>query len=347
MRKYIFFSLLIIISHQVFGQKYIRDSSIIQFPTNKQFNLFQTDTVIDNRNTDPHVLNITEKNKYIFIPVDFYYCSDTHLSDKLFYLFKDSSNNKKTNIDIYIEHFWISQLNGVSFSQYKLNALFQIYRKQNNNKVHIGNLVYDNYLSKSIFQKTEKKYAELIEQWIKDFSVDLNEIAINKNEEIKPIYNFKPPDFQYQKNLYTGTDISAGLNWWCIDVELLFSEPEATRTFFRTGKLIRYRNDEKYEALEFALISDYLYYRLHKNWLLNMKIMPFIGINRWNDIETEAYGLEEIFLFDLSFSQKIVFNKSDKKCITLGLGLTENVEYIINHDWMLQVGLLIHIGIKL
>ena len=64
------------------AQKYIKDSVLINFKTGSEVFLlnYSCDTTIDNRNISPHIIGVTEKNKYLLVPVDFYYCLNEPLN---------------------------------------------------------------------------------------------------------------------------------------------------------------------------------------------------------------------------------------------------------------------------
>jgi len=71
-----------------------------------------------------------------------------------------------------------------------------------------------------------------------------------------------------------------------------------------------------------------------------------LGINNWKDMETERHKLEEIILLNASATQKISYNKLDKTGFVLGLGLMENLTYIVYHQPELKLGLVINAAYK-
>jgi hypothetical protein len=62
---------------------------------------------------------------------------------------------------------------------------------------------------------------------------------------------------------------------------------------------------------------------------------------------TADHRFEEMILFNLSATQLIQLNQLDQRGIVAGIGLMENLHYIIHHKPTLKVALVANISLKL
>ena len=102
-----------------------------------------------------------------------------------------------------------------------------------------------------------------------------------------------------------------------------------------------------YESIEFGLSIDRLYHRIKQQMVFRGKSQLMLGVNRWKDIETKAHKLYDIGIIDFALSQSLIYNPLDRGSILFGIGLQQNVSYIYSKKIQVQLGLVIHIGLKL
>lgn len=145
----------------------------------------------------------------------------------------------------------------------------------------------------------------------------------------------------------TGVDFCAGAHGWITDGEIIFSRREAKNLVIRDGYNIRYRHGDHFEAIEFGLSNDYLFYRIKSNLILKAKSQIMFGFNRWDDMATTRHKFWDAVIVDYSLSQSVLYNPLDQRAIIVGLGLMENVYYVHSQKVKIQPALMLHLGLKL
>ncbi|MBN1925286.1 MAG: hypothetical protein JW798_05570, partial [Prolixibacteraceae bacterium] len=78
---------------------------------------------------------------------------------------------------------------------------------------------------------------------------------------------------------------------------------------------------------------------LNQNWIFSNKMSLLMGINNWKDIKTVGHKLEEILLFNASMTQSINYNPFDQTGLVFGLGIMEDLHYVIYHDISFNLGI--------
>ena len=136
-------------------------------------------------------------------------------------------------------------------------------------------------------------------------------------------------------------------NGHTIDAGLTFSYPEANLSTLRSFGIMRYRKEDRFESLEYGLMNDVLYYRLHRNWLSRFSTQLLLGVNRWMDIDTTAHDLYDAAIVDFSLGQSIHYSPRNIRTISFGIGIQENVFYIRSLGFQFRVGLLFSLGIHI
>ena len=130
MLKNFLFLLIIVIQlpffQNIIAQKYVKDSVKIRFgyPISQPSSVF-VDSVIDNREElKGNEIRISEKTRYLFIPVDRYYITDKSLSNNIFCLF--ANQKQDTAYKFVIDEFEINHSKGL-LAGTKLSAEIRIY----------------------------------------------------------------------------------------------------------------------------------------------------------------------------------------------------------------------------
>ena len=334
-----------------YGQKLISDSLVVNFGYMIEPRISSAaDKVIDQRNLRPNCIAIGERTKYLFVPVDYFIVLPNPLStgiQKMFLQKTDSS--PQVNFNLEIKEFNIRSEAHSFTNKYICNSIISVYKAAGHENDYLGTLVYETQTTGSTAKKKQKEaYETCIDAWKQSFASDMNKIAVQASAD--SIVTFKnlikePSDFR--KNFIISTDVAIGINSWLIDGELMFSHPEPQRQFFRRGKILRYRHEEKYQSLEFSIVNNQFNYRLTDNFVFVLKSKLFWGLNSWNKNEYSTHGLQDIFLIDLSLSQSILYNPFYKRGFICGLGLLEDVTYIYSEDIRFRPYFVFQLGIKL
>jgi hypothetical protein len=364
LRLFIFLFFCILSAH---GQKYINDSAIVKIYQNPRVKAksFQIYNINDKREHAGPLFHIGEKKRYGIVPVDYLYVFQDPLDTGLENAMKDSIETSAPGYAFDILYFRPGIKKGGIISQYYLDACVRMRSPTGTNQNDtLGYWVYHTTLAfksapldsselpdhKTITQiKANKKlaYEKLIYNWQSEFVTDVNNFIVTPplaRSFILP--NYKPPGYVYRKNLYGFASALAGKDWYGIEGELFISSPETGRPFVRNTSTVRYIHARNYESILFGANNENFYWRLGPDALFQLQGKLLFGLNRWNDIETQEHGLEDIFQLCLSFSQMLQFNRLDKKGLVFSLGLVQDGFYIFNQlDY--RLGLKMNVGFKL
>lgn len=349
------FLILLISALSLFAQDLVQDTLIISFqPFNKDiFQGVSIDSVIDNREEKNIIIGRYEKNKYMFIPVDLFICTKNPLPLEISTLYNCPKQIEHTvTFKLIINEFDLSKkTNSLFYPHYLLNASVSVYWNRNNDESEfLGQLLYESAHRPKFFRdKLQDGFSKVLQKWQQEFAADLSLLA--SDDPINSIKNMENIRFENycgkSTNMYIGTDFILGTNSWMTDYDIIFSHSEARNRFFRNGYNIRYRNEDTFESIEFGVSSDYLFSRFHPDFIFRGKSQLMYGFNRWNDIDIFKHELWDAFIADFSLSQSLIYNPLDRRSIIFGFGVVENVYYIYSKKCKFQVGLLIHLGIKL
>ena len=110
--------------------------------------------------------------------------------------------------------------------------------------------------------------------------------------------------------------------------------------------MFRYLNYGNRESVAISRKVTLFNYRLSNQWLFQNKHAFLLGFNKWHDIDEEKRTIEEIFLFQLTASQRICYNRLDRKGFTFGIGLMEEASYILYNYPTFSLGFVISCGYK-
>lgn len=301
------------------------------------FNLID---VKDKRKTFPEFLSVFEKKKLLIFPVDQIVKTKNSLSDNLKQKFHSDSLNVYNYIAV-IHDFNIKNSRAFDKRYLSLFSTIELFRLNNLNDTSlIGTFYYDGTFKQKTKDDIKKGYEFLLQDWSEKYSTDI--IAVEKGLDfVMPdkYYYFRRNQSAVSKNLYASIDLFAGLRFWGVDAELWFSNPEGSRLFNRNSGVIRYVNHAEYQSIAVGGNIKHLYYRINNLMMFENKMAMLLGVNNWKDIKTVPHKFEEIFSFNVSMSQKIFYNKLDNKGIVFGLGIMEDLSYVIYHRLKFNVGL--------
>jgi hypothetical protein len=292
----------------------------------------------DERNRDSRFLSVYEQKKAFFFPVDQIVQTKQPLST-VFQREFTSQNAKVPDFKAEIHRFYIAKTSSMFNERLKLYATIRASGIADTS--HWGTLYYElpfNYKKKKM--PVEEAYNRILQNWGQQFSNDL--LEVDSGLDLLPLgnlYHFRRNAEPVQRNFYTGVDLFAGLNFWGVDAEILFSEPEGNRMFNRSMRMMRYVEHPDFRAIAFGRDVRLWNYRINENWLFTNKIILLFGINNWKDMATASHTLEEILYMNMSFTQKMQYNKFDKRGWVFGVGLMEDAHYIIYHKPKLKIGL--------
>lgn len=323
------------------SQKWVADSITVKFGQHPE-NIISTLTITkatDLRDVEPQVISVFEQKKALFFPVDQIVKTKLPLAADFEQKFS-SDSAVSSAYSIAIHHFNIKPVKTLSKRNFILHSTIELSKSEEDDTSFLGTFYYEqSYIQKAKLPVSEG-YEKLLDEWMRKFTSDVLTIGSGVDETLgKPLYNFRRGKYAVSKNFYTGAEFFAGLNFWGFDGEIWFSEPEGNPVFNRTIRLMRYVNHTNFQSIAFGNNVRLWNYRLSDKWLFTHKIAFLMGINNWKDMETVSHRLEEILLLDLSFTQRICYNPFDQKGLTFGVGLMEDVHYIIYHQPKLKVGL--------
>ena len=344
-------SLFVLFPCLIYSQKLVSDSLVVDFGFTSESDInASTDTVIDQRHLRPNCIAISEKKKFLVVPVDYYILTQKPVSTEIKDMFSNKTDSSTmSNYRLEIKEFDIGSESRFFTNKFVCNSIISVYENGDNKKNYIGTLVYEIQTSGSTAAKKQKKsYEACIDAWKEEFTIDMNFIAgQTPNDSTGILKNLIKQEYGFSKNLIMSAEVAAGTNSWLIDGELMFSHPEPQQQFFRQGKILRYRHEEKYQSLEFSIANNQFNYRLTDNFAFVLKSKLFWGLNSWNKNEYTNHGLQDIFLVDLSLSQSILYNPFYKRGFICGMGLLEDMTYIYSENIKFKPYVVFQLGIKL
>jgi len=213
--------------------------------------------------------------------------------------------------------------------------------------VFLGTVYYDQSVKHKKKAPVAEGYELMLTEWSKRFTSDL--IAVNQElDQILPdhLYHFRRDKMAVKRNFYVEAELFGGLNFWGIDGELWFSEPEGNRVFKRSVGIMRYVNHPDFQAIAFGSNVNLWNYRIDPKWLFINKMALLIGFNNWKNMDIVPHKLEEIPFFNFSLTQRINYNPFDQSGLVFGIGIMEDIHYIIYHQPKINVGLTLNLAYK-
>ena len=345
--RFSFVLLLMITSAPSFAQKLVLDTLLVKCnPDSLAINLSlpRIDTVYDERGVDdPALLDWDEKKQYIFIPVDQKILAHRPVAEVIQNALKAGDENSGECIRLGLAHLDFSDQKQFLFRNvFRLHASLFVYEKDK----AVGELVY-RCQSPRWFRglKIRRRYQSLIGELVRRIGSDLNgknSIAIQNLANCRMISKQNP-----WMQLQAGSEMTLLTDGdFIIDGYLTFVYPEIRKRWIQSVGTMRYRHMDRFESIEWGLTSDWMMQRYHPDWALRFKSQLMIGINRWKDMKTYKHKLYDVFLLDLSLGQSLHYVGKNRRSITLGLGLIENVYYIHSTGIRIDAGLMIQAGVQ-
>lgn len=339
--------IFLILPFSGFGQNWVADSICIGFGGKSlPYGSFRVLEALDHRNEFPEYIGVFEQKKALFFPVDQIVKTQNPLSLNFETSFdSDSIDSKGIKVDI--ERFYINQSSSLDKRTLTLFSTLELSQIKKSDTTFLGTLYYEFPYSQKKKLPVSEGYETTIDLWSRTFTSDV--LAIGQNLDLllgDNLYHFRRGDSAISKNLYIETEVFAGLNFWGIDGELWFSEPEGKRIFNRNVGIMRYVNRPNVQAIAVGKNVRMWNYRFTPRWLFTHKMAFLVGINNWKDMSTAAHKLEEILYFDLSFTQRINYNKLDEKGLVFGLGIMEDFSYVVYHKAQFNLGVSLNFAYK-
>ena len=329
------------------GQKWVADSIIVSFGRHDTLTgTFNVLNATDWRAEEPECISVFEQKKGVFFPVDQIVKTKIALSNEFTRKFSsDSLVNQNYRVDIH--EFFVKNSTTTGKRDLTLFSILELSKYGEADSTFLGTFYYEQSFIQKKKIPVEKGYETLLEEWGKNFVSDV--IAVDQGLDtvlIDNFYHFRRRKHAVKKNLYIGLDFFAGLNFWGVDGEMWFSEPEGSRIFTRNIGIIRYVNHPDFQAIAFGKNVRLWNYRFSEKWLFTHKLALLVGFNNWKDMDTADHKLEEIPYFNCSFSQQINYNLFDQSGLVFGIGIMEDAHYIIYHNPKLKVGLSLNCAYK-
>ena len=329
------------------GQKWVADSITVGFGTTDTIaGTFNIVEATDLRSDNHRLLSVYEQKKALFFPVDQLVKTKTTLSDALLQRFNSNTNNGP-DFGVTIHEFYIKNSTAGSKRNLTLFSTIELAKFDEKDTSFLGTFYYEQSFIQKKKLPVQLGYGTLIDKWSKNFTSDVLVINQGLTDVVgDQLYHFRQEKRAVRKNFYTGIEFFAGLDFWGFDGELWFSEPEGSRIFNRSIGVMRYVNHPDVQAIAIGRNVRLWNYRISEKWLFTHKLAMLIGFNNWKNMSTVAHKLEEIPYFNVSFSQSINSNQLDRSGLVVGIGLMEDVHYIIYHKPKLNVGISLNCAYK-
>jgi hypothetical protein len=326
------------------SQSYIADTIKIGLQKNDSDKFHHALEVMDLRTEDPRFVSVYEKKKWLFFPVDQIVIADHSIADGLI---RYQDEESKDNYLLNIHEYYIQQTSSLFKRSFKLNGSLELSEPGNTDTTLLGTLYYELPLQKRKKITDSIGYSEAHTYFTNLIIRDLNAACNDTSEITNPsAYHFRSGSKAAPKNLYLTSDFYYGFNFWGFDAEVYFSAPEPSNKFSRQSHMFRYLNYGNRESMAISGKVFTLNYRLSNQWLFQNKHAFLLGFNNWHDIDEAKRTFEQIFLFQLTASQRIYYNALDKKGFIFGIGLMEEASYIIYDKPIFNVGFVVSWGYK-
>jgi hypothetical protein len=328
------------------AQKMVQDTILVPFgETNHQTIPYPLDEIKDLRPKLDQVLDIVEKNRYVFFPVDHLVVTPEPMAKNIENFFIDTLEKPATRYKLEIEDFRVYPVNGMLFSYHRLDAAIRVIQDNE----YKGLLLYNEELPRKIFgkEKIEQSYHYALEQWQFHFISDMNRLPGYEIDNWQEgFYNFRPGQESARRYLNITTKTTRLLSGWLFDGEINFSTYEARAKKHENGNMIRFRDAEKFQSFGIGRKSEHLRIRISPRFEFDLHSIFILGINKWKDVEEANRRLEEVVLFNYTLGQEILYNPFANSGLLAGIGIVEDVHYIIHHRVQFSPGISLKIGIK-
>lgn len=325
----------------LFSQAYVADTITVNFSDifnqSLQYNVNAAESRIENVN----FISVFEKKKLLVFPVDQIVVTNKPLKN---YFVNVTNNNQQPGYFLNIHEFYINYNESIFNKTLKLDTYIGLSRIDNlTDTTYLGVFYYQKKIKCNKKHTISQNYTNLYNTFSSDFNNSFKQVI--DSSATKP-GNFIPHLHVAPKNFYVSIDAIYGYNFYGVDAEIWFSEPELSNKFKRKARLFRYLQYKNRKSAGFSTNVSQFNYRINQNWLFTNKNCFLFGFNQWLDIDENKRKFEEMFLLQYSFAQRITYNKLNKTGLTLGVGLFEEASYILYNKPFFSAGLIINIAYK-
>jgi hypothetical protein len=327
------------------GQEWVADTIIVHYQCSdsltKSFGLSE---VADLRNVEPRFISVYEKKKWLFFPVDQIVHTHLPLSQGLL----DAFPNEKSGVyGLDVHQFYISYSESFFKRQLNLFSTLTISTENGQSSSPTGTFYYEHSFEQKKKEPLTDAYEQLLFEWQKRFVSDMLSVGEGLDELVPgSMYHFRRGKPAVKRNFYVETEVFAGARFWGADAALWFSEPEGMRSFTRQLGVLRYVEHPTFRAIAIGRNVRMWHYRITQNWVFTNKVAMLMGFNNWKDMDTVAHKFEEVLYLNLSFSQGIKYNRFDKTGLVFGMGVMQDMHYVIYHKPKLKIGATMNIAYK-
>jgi hypothetical protein len=345
----IFFSIFTFISANLAAQKILPDTFYIPFryDTLIEVRHICIREVVDKRDEAPNFVRYDKKNKYLLIPVDQEVYTHNPVAEEISKGIQCDTPSREFHLEI--EKFSIEKYKGRFSSSLYLIADLPVFEYVNDTMIYRGTYFYDYlYTPRAKKETLEQSTENLLNAWHTEFKLGLLGLKSDfSNPLLQNSTNFITD--RSVRSLYANTGVASffGINWWGLQGEIYFMRPETNRRNHYMSGIIRYQNTKEYESFALGKQSEHYIYRRNPDWLFDIDFNFLIGFCKWKELDKYEPTLYQLFNFELSSVQSIVYNPLNRRGLTFRFGIIENMNYIIERDIQFQAGLLLGIGVKL
>jgi len=332
----------------LFSQELVGDTLWVDFGNTRSDGSFTLEAANDLRKVPPHFLSVFEKRKALFFPVDQMVQTRDSLTGYFIRRFRsDSTGIPRFGVNIH--HFEVDPYESLFHRQLILSATLGItVWDETLTPRFLGTFYYEGSHVGKRKDSITVAYETLFENWAQRFERDVLSVGRGMDTLLPgSFYHFRRGKQAIEKNFYTSVDFFFGLQHWGVDGELWFSRPEASRIFNRGSGLIRYVNRPTVHSIAVGSNIRRWNYRISPDFLFTNKMALLLGVNNWKDMQTSGHALEEIFCINASMTQQILYNRFDRTGLVFGLGIMEDLNYVIHHPLMFHLGISFHCAWKL
>lgn len=331
------------------AQSWVADTLMVNFGKSAIGNTtFVVGHGTDHRSFFPEYLSVFEKKKALFFPVDQFVRLPLPLTEHLSNTFQPLAEGQITLIP-HIHQFEVTLSAKGRNKEFTLVSSIELYRPTGyGDTILLGTIYHEHSFDQRKKLAVANGYEKVVDEWLQLFNNDLTILTQAQfNNSGDSLARFRSGKTLTNTNLYTSAELYYGTKFWGVDGELWLSRPEISKKFRRTTGIIRYQNHPDFHCIAIGKSANHWFYRTSNKFLFSNKTAFLIGINNWKDMYTADHRFEEMILFNLSATQLIQLNQLDQRGIVAGIGLMENLHYIIHHKPALKVALVANISLKL
>lgn len=300
------------------------------------------DSLRDERECDDALLlDYGEITRFLFIPIDQKICADLPIAQTIVNAFEWISSDSGKSVRLGLKHLdFYKEKHFLFFHQYHLYASVRVYSSEA--WVPLAEWVYDCQRSRWVKGISLREwYQSLFQDFVHQLGKDLSSPHI---EMFQKNMHFRENPWM---RLFVYGEWTRIPNGFLLDGSIDFLFPEMHSSFLQNSGVLRYRNEKRFESIEWAIFSDSFFHRIHSLWLFRMASQGFWGINRWKDVKRKSHTLYDIFILDCSLALGIHFQSKTWRGPVFGLGIRGDASYVYSLDFRILPGYYIQFGWQL